>query len=100
MIQRSVFANSPARERKLKREKIAKDSIRNLKARVKRNENKVEIYEGYVKIYRNKALSAKTKKQKQYYHKRKRDYENKIIKLRLKIKKDRELIEDFEKILE
>ena len=43
---------------------------------------KLEIAQDYVKIYRNKKLSARTSKSKEAYYRKQKRWENKVIKIK------------------
>ena len=53
---------------------------------------KLEIADDYVKIYRNKRLSARTAKSKQAYYRRQKKWENKIIKLKRIVAQENKII--------
>jgi hypothetical protein len=64
--------------------------VKRVKAKNQRN---LEIAEDYVKIYRNKRLSAKTSKSKMAYYRKQKKWENKIIKLKRYLRYDSRALE-------
>ena len=58
-----------------------------------KNKRRLEIAEDYVKIYRNKRLSARTSKGKTAYYRKQKKWENRVIKLRRYVGYDRKAID-------
>ena len=58
-----------------------------------KNKRKLEIAQDYVKIYRNKKLSASTSKSKMAYYRKQKRWENRVIKLKRALAYDTKRIE-------
>ena len=58
-----------------------------------RDKRKLEIAQDYVKIYRNKKLSASTSKSKMAYYRKQKRWENRVIKLKRALAYDTKRIE-------
>jgi hypothetical protein len=58
-----------------------------------RDKRKLEIAQDYVKIYRNKKLSARTSKSKQAYYRKQKKWENRVIKLKRALAYDLKMVE-------
>ena len=58
-----------------------------------KDKRNLEIAMDYVKIYRNKKLSARTSKSKMAYYRKQKKWENKVIKLKRAVEYDLKSIE-------
>ena len=59
--------------------------------------SKMEIAEDYVKIYKNKRLTAKTNKKKDVFYRKQKIWENRYIRLRRQYKHLKDLVENCKK---
>ena len=62
-----------------------------------KDKRNLEIAMDYVKIYRNKKLSARTSKSKMAYYRKQKKWENKVIKLKRYVGYDIKAIEQFKR---